>query len=1068
VYRTEFDATPDTVCVALRASFKGFLVLRVNGHIAFEHSSAPKAKPSPRASAFWGRVSGDTADVVLTRGIRPGGNVLSVSTSTEGVTLDGAAIERSGAMKRLSSSQSWLAMKFPPATFLRHEKSLNTPGEVKGWLKVTAGQQDLSISDEEIKAITSKALKKRLAEAKTDLAWRLNMLQTRGYVVDDWEPFGFGGAGRLSDDVLAVALTLRDQLKTASAEIDIYKIQDGVNALSLIVRLRDESESLANAASVMKGKAPEAEKKAMQAAEGFRRLADVVLNDLRRGKQDRARFELQGVREEMDLAYTTVEATWKNVVNRLNESDANRFGWFDVKYILDNDVKLWGLRLGDVRISWKMNLNGRWRFKLDPKNTGLQETVHDTAYNIEGQWPEVTVPGDWEHQGYRKVNPNVKATNPFPGINDSLEDGPYNGWAWYRKTLQIPVEWAGYDLELRIARIDDYDWTYFNGKEIGHTAHDTNPKDFWRAPRRYHVPKEQVRFGGINVFAVRVFDCRDKGGILGDVELRCPGLRSTFQNRPADTKVKPTLQYSSPLTIGALMTAGQDPIKLWGWNERGIRGPKAILLPLKRGVETRQISKTEEVFNPRQHSDLKENWALLWPGDNADKPVLVVFLDRPAAISANVGEGKGTSAIEITFKKKGARFLLARPFRDISSSDDKLSPGIVNTCRFWARALLAYPVSFTEVNERLADDPWMLNITDIYSFRTLKDAWGTEPVKLAILPPYLSFAIESKYPGVRFPKGVKDLDYTMGKFGRLHAAVDADRASYRVPLDPMPAFGGTTAFAFSPIDIGKGNVPEVREVSLFGGNGWRPQTVIGPGPELDYPIRTGQELGVNILVNGCIGYAKGADKIPGLYERLAKAYRGLPFKVVSYDPFNEPASLKSAEYNRLVRKTVETIRRHDKTHLIYIESPESFASVMMMDMIDPIDDPKIVYSFHDYDYRLSKFWPNERISISNVYEGWAAAFEFMIKRHVPIHLGEWGGYEQRDAPWVWTRPHTIAQTLDMCRIFQHFHMHFHYYSNRGTTRFAADGGLDQSYVQEGFARFFRKGHYNFYHELDRP
>jgi hypothetical protein len=524
-----------------------------------------------------------------------------------------------------------------------------------------------------------------------------------------------------------------------------------------------------------------------------------------------------------------------------------------------------------------MDLNGTWRFKLDPKNTGLKETYHDPAYNIEGQWPEITAPGDWEHQGVHDLNPGIKETNPFPGVNDQLQDCPYNGWAWYRKTLQVPQEWAGYDLELFVGRVDDYDWTYFNGKEIGHTAYDTNPKDFWQAERKYRIPKEAVKFGGINVIAIRVFDCRDKGGIMGDVELRCPGLRQAFENRPADAaKVKPAVAWSSPLSIATILTAGQDPLKLWGWNERGIRGPQAIVLPLKDGVKLKALAKTGVAYDPKAEGELAENWALLWPDEgSADKPVLAVFLDRPRQIAATVGPEKGTSRIEIAYGKEAARIVLARPFRDPMKFGDRVPADVVELCRFWGKALLAYPVAFTEVNEQRADDPWSLDVTDVYTYRFLKDAWGTEPLKVAPLPPFAIYAAEKKFSGVALPESAKDLGYNMGKFGRLKGAAGADRISYRVPLDRIPAFGGTTSFAFSPIDIGPGNALEVKAVSLFGGNGWRPQTVKPPCPELQHCLKAGQELGVNVLHNSSSDYAGGNDKVPGLYERLAEAYKDL-------------------------------------------------------------------------------------------------------------------------------------------------------------------------------------------------
>ncbi len=1058
VYRSLFNATPETECVALRLQTTGPVVVRVNGRLVYEHTPDQKAKSGPDAPA-------EIRDVVFAEWIRPGQNVLAISAAIKGLALEGAIIDRAGTIQRLSSSTQWQVKKFPPWSFLQHEQALLDPAaDISDWVPVkNSADAALTISDQELQTLAAPAIKALRAELARNLTWRLNLIVQRGCIIDDWEPFYFGDASRLPDEALRVTTGLRESLQKIMAQPEIspaiHSLADGTEALTLAIRLLDEAECLANTAEALQRKNPMGAKAAQEATGQFQALGKQAMTALLAGNYTQARQILAGSREQIDSVFNTVEGSWKNVVNRLNQSDANRFGWCDITHLLDNDINRWGLRIGATEISWKMNLNGLWRFKLDPPNTGLQETYHDPAYNV--LWSEIVVPGDWEHQGFQDLNPDIKKTNPFPGINDKLEDAPYNGWAWYRRTLHIPQEWAGYDLELGIGRVDDYDWAYFNGQEIGHTAYDTNPQDFWAVERKYKIPKKLVKFGGLNLIAVRVYDCRDKGGIMGDVEIRCPALQAAYEQRPPSQTQAATI-WNSPLSVGALVTAGEDPLQLWGWNERGVPGPQAIAWPGQDALEYKPLTKTATLYDAQTDGDLPENWALLWPAATVvEQPILMVFLDKPQTIAANVGE-EGTSQISCTFGKKAAQVVLARPFRAELNFGETIPTQIVERCRFWSQALLAYPIAFTEINERSANEPEMLDITDIYTYKILKDAWNTKPLKVALLPPFFSYAVEQKFPGLAFPSNAQTLGCSLGKYGTLKGVLDSDRVSYRVPLDEIPAFGGMTAFAFSPVDIGAGNVAEVRDVALCGGNSWRPQTAVGPGPQLQFCLDAGQELGVNILHNTSADHAGGDHKIPALYESLAQAYHDLPFAAISYDPFNEPAGLRAEAYNPLVRQTIAAIRKHDRRHLIYIESPESFASVMMLNKIEPMDDPLLVYSFHDYDYRLYEFWPNGLYSIRTVLEGWFKAFELMVERHARIHIGEWGGYEQRPEKWVFTRPHTIAQTLDMCRIFQHFNIHFHYYSNRGITRQAADGAAEQSYVQEGFRRFFARGHWNYY------
>jgi len=98
-------------------------------------------------------------------------------------------------------------------------------------------------------------------------------------------------------------------------------------------------------------------------------------------------------------------------------------------------------------------------------------------------WPKMNLPTYWEQAG----------------IPD------YDGTMWFRKKVTIPAAWAGKDLKLNIGGIDDYDVSYFNGDEIGHT-------ELFIYKRSYTVPGNQVK-AGENTIAIRVFDNGGLGGI---------------------------------------------------------------------------------------------------------------------------------------------------------------------------------------------------------------------------------------------------------------------------------------------------------------------------------------------------------------------------------------------------------------------------------------------------------------------------------------------------------------------------------------------------------------------------
>lgn len=98
-------------------------------------------------------------------------------------------------------------------------------------------------------------------------------------------------------------------------------------------------------------------------------------------------------------------------------------------------------------------------------------------------WPKMTLPAYWEQSG----------------VPD------YDGTMWFRKKVIIPEAWAGKDLKLNMGGIDDYDVSYLNGAEIGHT-------ESFFFTRSYIIPGSRVK-AGENTIAVRVFDNGGLGGI---------------------------------------------------------------------------------------------------------------------------------------------------------------------------------------------------------------------------------------------------------------------------------------------------------------------------------------------------------------------------------------------------------------------------------------------------------------------------------------------------------------------------------------------------------------------------
>jgi hypothetical protein len=163
--------------------------------------------------------------------------------------------------------------------------------------------------------------------------------------------------------------------------------------------------------------------------------------------------------------------------------------------VFDSEVA-GGIVSGDIGIyinendrNLAVNLRGLWDFTIEApmyRETDNKEFLGSDKHTppIDSKWSKITVPGEWEHQGYNN----------------------FNGTAWYRKQFVIPKELDGEDLVLMLGKIDDFDHTYFNGKWIG----STNYHDKMRV---YTIPADLFTGGAVNILLVYVKDTEQRGGM---------------------------------------------------------------------------------------------------------------------------------------------------------------------------------------------------------------------------------------------------------------------------------------------------------------------------------------------------------------------------------------------------------------------------------------------------------------------------------------------------------------------------------------------------------------------------
>ena len=84
----------------------------------------------------------------------------------------------------------------------------------------------------------------------------------------------------------------------------------------------------------------------------------------------------------------------------------------------------------------------------------------------------------------------------------------FDGHVLVRRTVDIPASWAGKEIKMHIAGVDDKDFTYFNGALIG-------KEQGWNKSRVYTIAGNLVKEGKTQV-AIRIIDNSGGGGITGN------------------------------------------------------------------------------------------------------------------------------------------------------------------------------------------------------------------------------------------------------------------------------------------------------------------------------------------------------------------------------------------------------------------------------------------------------------------------------------------------------------------------------------------------------------------------
>ncbi len=177
-------------------------------------------------------------------------------------------------------------------------------------------------------------------------------------------------------------------------------------------------------------------------------------------------------------------------------------------------------------------LDSKWKFATGDDSTRRLPEFDDS------RWTDAQIGKLWENWGFQS----------------------YDGFGWYRKQVVIPsgLKKAAHrngGLTLRLARIDDVDFTYFNGNLVGNNG-DVPPHYICKydVDRVYIIPFGLILWDQPNTIAVRVYDEGGGGGIYGDdISLMVSGTKELLSLTPAlkepDRVIHTTSGFELPVQV---------------------------------------------------------------------------------------------------------------------------------------------------------------------------------------------------------------------------------------------------------------------------------------------------------------------------------------------------------------------------------------------------------------------------------------------------------------------------------------------------------------------------------------
>lgn len=127
---------------------------------------------------------------------------------------------------------------------------------------------------------------------------------------------------------------------------------------------------------------------------------------------------------------------------------------------------------------WTLSLNGDWRFTLADRPEAAPDDWTDADHD-DAAWGAIPVPSNWTMHGYDRPHyTNVRM--PFDQAPPRVPDA--NPTGLYRRTFDLPAEWAGRRTVLQVGGAESVLYVWLNGAPVGMGKDSRLPQAFDLTP----------------------------------------------------------------------------------------------------------------------------------------------------------------------------------------------------------------------------------------------------------------------------------------------------------------------------------------------------------------------------------------------------------------------------------------------------------------------------------------------------------------------------------------------------------------------------------------------------------